>query len=64
MAEAIEGLAAAQERIKQLAQTPGRYLVFSVETKAIVASVDTTKPDTDRFSPLRKGIKKGRSQSQ
>lgn len=46
--EAIEGLAAAQERMKQLSQTPGRYFVFSIDCRAIISSVDTTKPRADQ----------------
>jgi hypothetical protein len=41
--EAVEGLAAAQQRMKQLAAAvPGAYFVFSVESKAILAKLDTT----------------------
>lgn len=43
--EAVEGLAAATERMKHLAeQMPGPYFVFSTDAKAILASVNTTKP--------------------
>lgn len=43
--EAVEGLSAATERMKHLAeQVPGPYFVFSTEAKAILASVNTTKP--------------------
>jgi hypothetical protein len=41
--EALEGLGAACERMRQLAeQTPGPYFVFSIESKAILATEDTT----------------------
>jgi hypothetical protein len=43
--EAVEGLSAACERMKHLAeQMPGPYFVFSTDSKAILASVNTTKP--------------------
>jgi hypothetical protein len=43
--EAVEGLAAACERMKYLAeQIPGPYFVFSTESKGILATVDTTQP--------------------
>lgn len=43
--ETVEGLGAAEQRMKQLAQQlPGAYFLFSVDSKAILAKVDTTPP--------------------
>lgn len=43
--EAVEGLSAACERMKRLAeQMPGPYFVFSTDSKSILASVNTTQP--------------------
>jgi hypothetical protein len=43
--EAVEGLSAACERMKHLAdQMPGPYFVFSTDSKAVLAAIDTTKP--------------------
>jgi len=41
--ESVERLAAANERMKQLAgEEPGPYFVFSTDTSNVVASVDTS----------------------
>jgi hypothetical protein len=40
--EAVEGLALARERMKQLAKaTPGQYFLFAQRTHSILARVDT-----------------------
>ena len=47
--EAVEGLAAATERMKHLGQQiPGAYFVFSADSKAVLATTDTTKPRTSQ----------------
>ena len=47
--EAVEGLAAAVERMKDLAnQSPGPYFVFGQDAREVLASVDTSIPqDTE-----------------
>jgi len=41
--ESVEGLGAANERMKQLAgEKPGPYFVFSTDTSNVVASIDTS----------------------
>jgi hypothetical protein len=40
--EAVPGLSNAQERMAQIAErTPGRYFVFSIGSRAILAQVET-----------------------
>jgi hypothetical protein len=42
--EAVDGLANANARMKRLAaESPGPYFVFSIETGAVIASIDTSK---------------------
>jgi hypothetical protein len=41
--ESVEGLEAANERMKQLAaEKPGPYFIFSTDTYNVVASIDTS----------------------
>jgi hypothetical protein len=43
--EVVKGLGSAANRMKQLAeQTPGPYFVFCVKARAVLASIDTSKP--------------------
>ena len=42
--EAVCGLAAARERMEELAlQIPGRYFLFSIHSRTLLAKIDTTK---------------------
>jgi len=42
--ETVEGLNNAQQRMERIAaQVPGRYFVFSVHSRAVLAKTDTTK---------------------
>lgn len=42
--EAVCGLTAARERMEELAmQIPGRYFLFSIHSRTLLAKIDTTK---------------------
>jgi hypothetical protein len=42
--EAVSGLSQARERMEQLArQIPGRYFLFSIHSRSLLARIDTTK---------------------
>ena len=41
--DSVEGLGAADERMKQLAaEKPGPYFIFSTDTHTVLASIDTS----------------------
>ena len=41
--DSVEGLAAANEKMKQLgAEKPGPYFIFSTDTHKVLASIDTS----------------------
>jgi hypothetical protein len=43
--EAVEGVTNAADRMKQLAaERPGRYFVFSLEKRIVVAAIDSSAP--------------------
>ncbi len=45
--ECVRGIANAQQRMVELAICkPGRYFVFAVKTKVVLARIDTTPLDT------------------
>ena len=42
--EAVEGMGAASERMKQIAsESPGAYFLFSSQARNVLASIDTTQ---------------------
>ena len=42
--EAVEGMGAASDRMKQLAaESPGPYFLFSSQARNVLASIDTTQ---------------------
>ena len=43
--DAVEGVRNAADRMKQLAaEKPGRYFVFSLEKRTVVAAIDSSAP--------------------
>jgi len=47
--ESVRGIANAQRRMVELASCkPGRYFLFSVKTKVVMARIDTTPLDTHK----------------
>lgn len=47
--ESIEGLASAGSRMRQLAaQLPGPYFLYSQQARAVLASLDTSRPREPR----------------
>ena len=53
--ETVSGFTKARERMEQLAsQAPGKYFVFSVHSRGLLASIDTSKlAPGEKRSPLR-----------
>ena len=42
--EAVAGLAKARQRMEEIArEIPGRYFVFSIHSRALLAKIDTTQ---------------------
>lgn len=55
--ESVQGLAAAQERMAEIAsEKPGPYFVFSISDRLALANVDTTPHDRAAESPEAKGV--------
>lgn len=51
--EAVEGLGAACERMKEHAsENPGQYFVFNMETHKVLVSIDTSRPDDQELLAL------------
>ncbi|HWF38234.1 MAG TPA: hypothetical protein VG322_06935 [Candidatus Acidoferrales bacterium] len=57
--EVVTGLAGARERMEEIArEIPGRYFVFSIHSRVLLATVDTTKNfiKADRCSQVVKDV--------
>ena len=52
--EAVSGMAKARERMEEIArEIPGRYFVFSIHSRVLLATIDTSK-DFIRVESCRK----------